>query len=551
MAQDPEVNLDAPFTSDVVLEVRTGKLKPLAGIKANSAIYKDVCDGPVPVTKMGLEGDEHDYTFHGGLEKAVHSYCSSHYAIWRDEFPDSAEHFVPGGFGENLVTARMNEKNVCIGDVVAVGDEVLLQVSLPRQPCFKLNHRFQVKTLAVQTWKKSRTGWYYRVLQPGSIKAGDQIRLVQRKNPQWTIWRVQEFLHRKENDNAMNEELAGIEELGTEARDQFKGRVARQKAKERKAQAEKNAPKWRDFKVVEKKQQTPRIMSFVLEAVEQRTDPDEVELWSGAHAKIKLGNGLVRAYSLVDGDKNRFQLGIALEENSRGGSKHMHEQVKVGDVLQVGAMTEAIAFQGAASEHIFVVGGIGVTAFLSLIEFFKKINYSAVMHYAVRSAAEIPFRERIEALGDYVVIYDKSAGQRLDIPSIVKNRTWNSHMYFCGPKSLMEEGKRETKAHFMPEKEVHFEAFEADVSGDPFEAVVANKGGKVLKIGEDETLLEILQREFQDVASSCSVGNCGTCRVGVTGGRVDHRGTALDEDDKATSMLACVSRGIGRITIEI
>jgi MOSC domain-containing protein YiiM len=87
----------------------------------------------------------------------------------------------------------MNERNVCIGDIMSVGDEVLLQVSLPRQPCFKLNHRFQLKNFAPNTYKASRTGWYYRVLREGTLQAGDEIKLVERKHPTWTIERVQEY----------------------------------------------------------------------------------------------------------------------------------------------------------------------------------------------------------------------------------------------------------------------------------------------------------------------------------------------------------------------
>ncbi|KAK0719579.1 pyruvate kinase-like protein [Lasiosphaeris hirsuta] len=552
MAQPPAVDLWAPFITDTLLEVRTGKMKPMRGLDTvQSGIDKLRCEGPVKVTSTGIDEDEHDYTFHGGPEKAIHGFCSTHYAALQKEYPSAAQDFKPGGFGENFVTAHMNERNVCIGDVMAVGDDVsgtLLQVSLPRQPCFKLNTRFQLKDFAVTTWKTSRTGWYYRVLRPGKVQAGDTIRLVERRHPKWTIERIQEYLHRKTDDEAMNAELAAIEELGPESRGQFKSRVAKAEAKARKAL---NAPNWRNFKVAEKTRQTPRIVSFVLEAVEPIADEDEAELMPGAHAKVKLGNGLVRAYSIVDGDKNKFQLGISLEPSSRGGSKYMHETVEVGDVIQVVAITEAIELPLAASNHIFVAAGIGLTAFLSMAEFLKRINYSVVLHYAVRSAEEVPFRDRIEKLGDSVVLYDKSTGQRLDIRGVVGGMKWNSHLYFCGPKRLMEEAARETKILGILDKEVHFEAFEADISGDPFEAVVANKGNKILKIGEEETLLEILQAHFEDVASSCSVGNCGTCKIGLKEGRVDHRGTALAEDEKEISMLACVSRGTGCITIEI
>jgi ferredoxin-NADP reductase len=373
---------------------------------------------------------------------------------------------------------------------------------------------------------------------------------------------VQEYLHRNTNDAAMNEELARIEEFGAECRDAFRARVARQKARERRERLkqEGKGQKWRDYRVVEKTRQTARIMSFVLEAVEpvggvgkdEDGDGEEVELRPGAHAKIKLGNGLARAYSIVDGDRNRFQLAVALDDNSRGGSRYMHEMVHVGHTLQVSAITAAVPMASAASHHIFVAGGVGITAFLALIEAYKSIHYSVELHYAVRSAEDVPFRERLANLGDDVVtIYDKAAGQRLDIRRIVGNVPWNSQLYFCGPKRLMDEAAKETGARGIPEKELHFEVFEADVSGDPFEVVVANKGGATIQVGEEETLLECLQKQFDEVDSSCCVGNCGTCRVTLKDGQVDHRGTALTAEEKVTSMLACVSRGIGRITIEI
>ncbi|KAK3902997.1 pyruvate kinase-like protein [Staphylotrichum tortipilum] len=557
----PEVDLYAPFTSDTILEVRTGKMKPLRGLTVQSGIEKTLREGPVAVTELGLEDDEHDPTFHGGLDKAIHGYCSSHYPAWQAEYPSAAAAFQPGAFGENLVTRHLNERNLCIGDIVSVGPDdaaapVLLQVSLPRQPCFKLNHRFQLKNFAPQTWRTSRTGWYLRVLRPGAIRAGDTIRLVERRHPEWTIERVQEYLHRNTGDAAANEALAGIKEFGAECGNAFRARVVRQRARERRErEKEKKGERWRGFRVVERTRQTGRVVAFVLAADEPLTGADgeeEVELRPGAHAKVRLGNGLVRAYSVVDGDRNQFRLGVALDEHSRGGSRYLHESVQVGDAVQVGAITAVVPFAGAASNHVFVAGGIGITAFLALAEFYRSIHYSVTLHYAVRSADDVPFQERLAALGsDVVILYDRAAGQRLDIRGIVEDMPWNTQLYFCGPWRLMDEAARVTREHGIPDKELHFEAFSADVSGDPFEAVVANRGGKTIKVGEEETLLEYLQKEFGDVDSSCSVGNCGTCRISLTAGRVDHRGTALTEEDKATSMLPCVSRGLGSITIEI
>lgn len=444
----------------------------------------------------------------------------------------------------------MNERNVCIGDVISVGPEVLLQVSLPRQPCFKLNHRFSIKNFAPKTYETSRTGWYYRVLREGEVRAGDELRLVERKWPQWTVERLQQYLHREKDNFEMNKELSEVEALGDEARGQFKRRVA-------KALKTPEAPEpvsWKDFKITSRKVETPRVISLIFEAVTPVTQP--IGSSFGGHAKIKLPNGLVRSYSLVSGDddfevRNKFELGIALDENSRGGSKYLHESAKVGDVIQVGSITSDLKQATMASNHMFIVGGIGITAFLDFVAGLRSINYNCQIHFAVRSSDEVPFRDRLDALGDVVTIYDKTKGERMDIKELIKNMPWNTQLYVCGPNRLMEAAKAAVKECGISNNEVHFEAFAADISGDPFEVEVTNRSGKVLKVGEEESLLEVLRREIEDVPSSCEVGNCGTCKVTLKAGRVDHRGTSLTDEDKAGSMLSCVSRGIGRIAIEI
>ena len=446
----------------------------------------------------------------------------------------------------------MNERNVCIGDIIAVGDEAQIQVSLPRMPCFKLNHRFSLKNFAPETYQSSRTGWYYRVLREGTVKAGDKMRLVERKHPEWTIERIQQYLHREKDNLEMNAKLADIEALGQESRGQFTRRVA--KAKENKPDP-KNEEVWRDFKVTSRKMTTPRILHLSLET--ENIDNDIPKELPAAHARIKLPNGLIRKYSMLCGDDsgigagNKFQLGIALDENSKGGSKYLHENVQEGDIIQVGRVTTDMDPRGSASNHVFIAGGIGITAFLDIMKAMHGINWSVQLHLAVRSSEDVAFKDLLEPFGDRVVIYDKSKGERMDIPNVIKNMPWNSHVYVCGPTRMMEAAKAAVEANGIPPDEVSYEAFSADTSGDPFEAEIANKDGKVIKVGEDETLLDALRRDFEDFPSSCEVGNCGTCKVTVTCGKVDHRGNALSPEEQGNSMLACVSRGVGRIGIEI
>ncbi|KAI1439214.1 PK beta-barrel-protein domain-containing protein-like protein [Xylaria sp. CBS 124048] len=541
-----DIDLYAPFERDTILEVRTGKMKPLPNTTVVSGIDKQLVPGKIWVTPVGLEADEHDLTVHGGREKAIHGYCSAHYTDWRREYPEAEARFKPGAFGENFVTVHMNERNVCVGDIMAVGTAgLLLQVSLPRQPCSKLNHRFDMRNFAPLTYKKSRTGWYYRVLKEGYVQAGDEIRLVERKWPQWTIEQIQEYLHRSPTHAEMNEQLSKIGELGEESRKVFETRVAKLRARQKRNKD--RGTKWRDFKIVEKRGQTARITSFVLEAVTPVDDALSRAEKLGANVKIRLPNGLIRSYSIVSGNDNRFELGVARAEASRGGSAYLHDETKVGDVIQVGRSSADINLMVSATHQVFIIGGIGITAFLSLMEKWRAWMFNVEVHYAIRSAEDMPFRERIQGLGDSVNVYDGSKGQRMDIPGIFRNLKGNSHVYVCGPIRMLEMAAAEAKKKGLGEDEVHYEAFSADITGDPFEVEVGNQ---VLKVEGDETLLEVLRREF-DVPSSCEVGNCGTCKLRLKSGRVEHRGSALTDEEKKTALLSCVSRGIGRIAIEI
>lgn len=545
---EPRPQLALPFQDDRLLEVRVSRMKKLRGVNVMSGIDKTLCDSSVHLTKLGLVGDEHDLTFHGGPDKAVLGYCSSHYADWQSTYPDRTERFVPGGFGENFVTAHMNERNVCIGDIVSVGSEVLLQVSLPRQPCFKLNHRFEIKKFAPVTYETSRTGWYYRVLKEGDVTAGDEIRLVERQWPEWTVERIQEYLHRNTEDDDMNEKIAQIEPLGKEARGQFQKRVAKAKAR-----ADTKGEFWKDYRVISRTKETSRVVTIVLEP--NVLDESAKEKVAGLHARLKLPNGLIRNYSVVSGEGvrlgKRLELGVSLDKDSRGGSRYIHEQVNVGDILQVGRITSSIDPAASASKHIFVVGGIGITAYLAMMVAFHRINWDFELHYAVASSEDVPFKDRLAPFGEKVNVYDKTKGQRMDIETIVDQLPWNSHLYVCGPDRMTQAVQSACAKFGVSSNEVHYEAFGADVSGDPFEVEVANRGGKSLKVGANESLLEVLRREFDQVPSSCEVGNCGTCKVALTNGKVQHRGTALLDEEKDQAMLSCVSRGVGKIIIEI
>ncbi|EXJ65899.1 uncharacterized protein A1O5_10875 [Cladophialophora psammophila CBS 110553] len=197
--------LERLWSGEKLLEVRTGRVRPVFGINVQSAIFKNVRPGPVTVNKLGCEGDQHAFELHGGPDMALLQYSTLHYHRWKEELPQSAHLFVPGGFGENLV-----------------------EMTLPRQPCFKLNHRFQVKDISKRSQDLFRTGWLYRILKEGMVQAGDDMTLLERPNPEWTIAKVQHYLyHDMRNEKAMKQ-LVEVGELGAEACTIFANRLKKQ-----------------------------------------------------------------------------------------------------------------------------------------------------------------------------------------------------------------------------------------------------------------------------------------------------------------------------------
>jgi len=159
-----------------------------------TGIYKQRRTGPVRVELHGLVGDQHgDTRVHGGPQKAVHQYAAENYSLLAQAFAHCADALVAGSLGENISAHLLSERNVHIGDVFRMGS-TLLQVSQPRSPCWKINHRFDAERMSMHVAKERITGWYYRVLEPGFVEVGDSIELLDRSTERFSIdefWQVQ------------------------------------------------------------------------------------------------------------------------------------------------------------------------------------------------------------------------------------------------------------------------------------------------------------------------------------------------------------------------
>lgn len=193
-----------------ILELRIGRPKPLGTAGALSAIDKHKVDGALAAGALGLDGDEQaDRKHHGGPDKAIHAYAVTNLLGWADELPAQAKRFRPGAFGENLVIGGASEADICLGDRWRIGS-ALVEVSQGRQPCWKLNLRFDVADMARRVQESGRTGWYFRVIEPGLIAAGDRGTLMTRPHPAWTLNRTSHLLYHDRMNRVALAELARL-----------------------------------------------------------------------------------------------------------------------------------------------------------------------------------------------------------------------------------------------------------------------------------------------------------------------------------------------------
>lgn len=170
-----------------------------------TGIFKRPVRGPIRLQQQHLDGDgQADLIHHGGVDKAVCVYPSEHWAHWSSVLQ---QQLIGGEFGENFTLEGLTETDVCIGDIFSVGSAIV-QVSQPRQPCWKLARRWQIKDLAVQVEQTGFTGWYFRVLKEGVVESHIPLRLMDRPCPEWTVTTANRIMHQEYSNLKAAEHLS-------------------------------------------------------------------------------------------------------------------------------------------------------------------------------------------------------------------------------------------------------------------------------------------------------------------------------------------------------
>ncbi len=168
------------------------------GKKIITGIYKKPVAGPIRLKQESVDNDLiADRKVHGGIHKACYLFSAQEYPYWKSLYPHLEWNW--GMFGENLTVEGFDENSVCIGDIYKIGS-AKVEVSQPREPCFKLGVRFGNQEILSQFIARSNPGAYVRILKEGKVKPGDPMNLITRSPIELTIKDFFTLLFSREKD---------------------------------------------------------------------------------------------------------------------------------------------------------------------------------------------------------------------------------------------------------------------------------------------------------------------------------------------------------------
>ena len=275
----------------------------------------------------------------------------------------------------------------------------------------------------------------------------------------------------------------------------------------------------------------------------------------GDHVQVQHLTGTRRDYSLCGSphDLSHYTVAIQRQEGGRGGSILLHEGVKVGDDIFVSYPQEGIRLDPAASRHIFIAGGIGITAIIGLLRGLENRPILKELHYSFRSQETAPYLDVLSQLCSSLTVYDSSRHDRANVTEVAQSARLHGTLYYCGPTRMMAE--IDAVVDGWPSGRARSESYVPAVRpneklGQSFEAHLGI-GGQTIHVPDNKSLLQALIDGGIPMDYSCEGGICGSCVVDLIEGEVIHKDMCLSPEERCRSMTTCVSRGKGTIAIQI
>jgi ferredoxin-NADP reductase len=279
----------------------------------------------------------------------------------------------------------------------------------------------------------------------------------------------------------------------------------------------------------------------------------------GAHIDLDLPNGLIRQFSLLNpvANPDSYVVAIKLDAASRGGSRYIFDDLRVGHALKISAPRNNFPLVEDAEHVVLFAGGIGITPIWCMAQHLTAQNRSWELHYSCRSRADMAFLAALEKLEPervHLHFDDEAGGKFLDLTAAITKASANAHFYCCGPNPML--AAFEAAASGRPRPNVHVEYFtpkaEAATSGGFW--VELARSGEEYYIPEGKKILEVLYEAGIDVDYSCELGICGECVTRVISGIPEHRDSVLSEEEQAANdkvMICCAGCKSERLVLDM
>lgn len=301
-----------------------------------------------------------------------------------------------------------------------------------------------------------------------------------------------------------------------------------------------------DIKVSKVEQVTPLVKHFTF--VKQDGSPFPA-FSGGSHVVVSMNvGGRVHRnpYSLMGSpeDTSAYHISVRRQEQSRGGSVFMHENVGVGTTLQITYPVNLFSIAKKGHKHILIAGGIGITPFMSQIIDLNRLNSDFELHYAFRSPEHGAFTEQLRtSCGTKLHCY--SNGERIDLLALLSKQPLGTHVYVCGPNPMVVDVIETAKNLGWPENHIHNEQFLSPGTGEPFKIQLAKSKIEV-QVPSEMSMLEAIEAAGVEADFLCRGGVCGRCELDVleSDGALLHHDHFLTDAEKASGkkIMPCVSR---------
>ena len=573
-------------TTGRLLSVNVGTPREVEwqGKTVRTAIWKDPVDGPRMVRRINVDGDDQaDRLAHGGEHRAVFVYQIESYRYWAGEL--GRNDFIHGQFGENFTVEGLADDKVCVGDRYRIG-EALFEVSQPRVTCYRVGIRMDNPAMPTLLVAHHRPGFYFRVLEEGLVKAGDEIVKVAGGPEQLTVAQIDALLYLPNKSRALLERALRVPALSEGWQGSFRELLA-------KAGKAPTAPAWTGFRplrVAGMRAESTTIKSFLLAPTADTASTPVAA--PGQYLTLRVrpdadAPQLIRSYSLsAVPDERGYRISVKREGTT---SRYLHDHVKVGDLLDVAAPRGSFVLRNGTRPVVLVSAGVGATPVLAMLHALAGEHATRPVWWlhGARNHGEHAFGAEVDELlaalpdSHRLVAYSKAADAggradhdlsgRLNLAALEQAGVpKDADYYLCGPDGFMRAiGAALTARGVAPER-IATEVFGAVAAyrsgivtaGDraPHAPGGPPGGGPIVTFSRSNLAVPWDERypSLLDLAESCDVavgfgcrnGTCHNCESGLLAGEVTYDTEPLEPPPDGR-VLVCSTRPVSEVTLDL